>query len=154
VPEIVMETDATFLWKVMFNPPLKKGDRVRYTFKQTRPNNRPYTYEELLLRIEQKTYEYKEPICEACEWTILNPTLQLRHEFEFPENYEIDNCYPDVFISKAKLKAINEAKRIKEGNMFIAEKMFDKWVLTLNIIKPLQNHTYYTYYVPSPIQKK
>jgi len=147
-PIIVLNMDYKFFWKILFNPPLKKGEKVKYTFKETRPNYRPYTYEELMERIKKGTYEYKGPVCEACEWTITYPTYELQNEFGFPENYEIENYYPDVVMGAAKLKAENEIKRIKEGNMFTAEKMFDKWILKLTIPKPLQNHTYYTYYAP------
>ncbi len=147
-PVIVLNTDYKFFWKVLFSPPLKKGEKVKYAFKEVAPNYRPYTYDEMLERIKQGTYEYKEPICEACEWTVTYPTYELQSEFEFPENYEIQKYYPYVVIGAVKLKAENEIKRIQEGNMFTAEKMFDKWVLKLKVPKPLQDHTYYTYYVP------
>lgn len=147
-PIIILSTNYKFSWKILFNPPLKKGEKVKYAFKEVRPNHRPYTYEELVERINQGTYEYNEPICEACEWTITYPTYELQSEFEFPENYEIENYYSHVVIGGARLKAENEIRRIKEGNMFTAEKMFDKWILRLRVSKPLQDHTYYTYYAP------
>lgn len=147
-PSVVLNTDHKFFWKILFKPPLRKGAKVKYAFKEIRANHRPYTYEELLERIDQGTYEYEEPICEACEWSIIYPTYELQSEFLFPENYEIENCYPHVVMGEARLKAENEMKRIKDGNMFSAEKMFDKWMLTLRVPKPLQNHTYYTYYTP------
>ncbi len=147
-PDIVLNTDYRFFWKVLFSPPLKKGEKVKYAFKEVFPNYRPYTYEEALERIRQGTYEYKEPICEACEWTISYPTYELKSEFEFPENYEIGKYYPYVVCGAARLKAENEMRRIKEGNMFSAEKIFDKWVLKLEVPKPIQDHTYYTYYEP------
>jgi len=66
-----------------------------------------------------------------------------------PEGYEIRKYYPDVKIGEeARLKAENELKRIKGGNFFTAEKMFDKWTLSLNVPKPIQGHLYYTYYEP------
>jgi len=149
-PVIIQNTDYKFLWKVIFDPPLKKGERVKYAFKVIRPNYRPYTYEEMMERIKQGTYEYKEPICEACEWYISYPTSELLFDFEFPEGYEIRKCYPDVRIGEdVRLKAENEVKRIKEGNLFIAEKIFDKWTLSLKVPKPIQGHLYYTYYEPS-----
>ena len=148
----VMETTYRFFWKILFSPPLQKGERVRYAFKEVLPNYRPYTYEELIQRIEAGTYEYDEPKCEACEWTIAYPTYELRHEFEFPENYEIEKSFPNVVIGQAKVKAEAESRRMREGNMFLAEKMFDKWVLKLKVPKPLLNHTYYTYYVPARLQ--
>jgi hypothetical protein len=150
--ERVIDTTYKFFWKILFSPPLQKGERVRYAFKEVLPNYRPYTYEELIQRIEAGTYEYNEPKCEACEWTIAYPTYELRHEFEFPAKYEIEKSFPNVVIGQAKIKAEAEAKRIREGNMFLAEKMFDKWVLKLVIPKPLLNHTYYTYYVPARLQ--
>jgi hypothetical protein len=150
----VMETDHKFFWKILFSPPLKIGERVRYAYKEVLPNYRPYTYEELIKRIEAGTYEYVEPKCEGCEWTIVYPTYELRHEFELPENYEIEKYHSDVVIGPAKTKTEGEAKRISEGNMFVAERMFDKWVLKLTVSKPLLNHTYYTYYVPARVQEK
>jgi hypothetical protein len=149
VPVIIQNTDYKFLWKVIFDPPLKKGERVKYAFKVIRPNYRPYTYEEMMERIKQGTYEYKEPLCEACEWYISYPTTELLFDFEFPEGYEIRKYYPDVRIGEdVRLKAENEVKRIKEGNLFIAEKIFDKWTLSLKVPKPIQGHLYYTYYEP------
>jgi len=146
---IIQNTDYKFLWKVMFDPPLKKGERVKYAFKVIRPNHRPYTYEEMMERIKQGTYEYKEPICEACEWYISYPTTELFFDFEFPEGYEIKKFYPDVRIGTGlRHKAENEVKRIKEGNLFAAEKIFDKWTLSLKVPKPIQGHIYHTYYEP------
>ena len=148
-PVIIQNTDYKFLWKVIFDPPLKKGERIKYAFKVIRPNYRPYTYEEMMERIKQGTYEYKEPICEACEWYISYPTTELLFDFEFPEGYEIRKYYPDVRIGEdVRLKAENEVKRIKEGNLFTAEKIFDKWTLSLKVPKPIQGYLYYTYYEP------
>jgi len=147
-PVVIQDSDSKHLWKVTFSPPLKKGDKVKYAFKVIRPNIRPFTYEELMERISHGTYEYKEPICEACEWRIAYPTAEFLFEIEFPENYEISNYFVDVKIGEAGLKAENEARRIKEGNMFSAEKIIDKWSMSLKVPKPLQDHTYYIYYVP------
>ncbi len=146
---IIQNTDYKFLWEVKFDPPLKKGERVKYAFKRVRPNYRPYTYEEVLERIKQGTYEYKEPICEACEYYLSYPTAELFYDFDFPEGYEIKKYYPDVKMGEdVKLKAERELKRIKEGNFFTAEKIFDKWTLSLRVPRPLQGHVYYTYYEP------
>ncbi|NIM03293.1 hypothetical protein GTN66_03980, partial [bacterium] len=84
-PLIVQNTDYKFLWKVVFNPPLRKGEKVKYAFKVIRPNYRPFTYEETLERIRQGTYEYEEPICGACEWYISYPTAELIFDFDFLE---------------------------------------------------------------------
>ena len=149
---IIQNTDYKFLWKVMFDPPLKKGERVKYAFKVIRPNYRPYTFEEMMERIKQGTYEYKEPICEACEWYISYPTAELFFDFEFPEDYEIRKYYPDVKIGEdIRLKAEDEVKRTKDGNFFTAEKMFDKWILSLKVPKPIQGYLYYTYYEPQKL---
>lgn len=147
-PVVVINTTHKFFWKILFKPALRKGEKVKYAFKEVRPRYRPYSYEEALERIEQGTYEYEEPVCEACEWTITYPTYELQSAYEFPENYEIENCYPHVVMGEARLEAEDELRRIKDGNMFAAEKMFDKWILRLKVPKPIQNHTYYTYYTP------
>lgn len=147
-PDIVHSTDQKVLWKVVFEPPLRRGEKVKYAFKVVRPNYRPYTYEEALERIRQGTYEYKEPICGACEWHISYPTAELYFDSEFPEGYEIAKYYPDVRIGQARLKAENELKRIRQGNLFTAEKLFDKWILSLRVPKPIQGHSYYTFYEP------
>lgn len=147
-PEIIMETDQKFLWKVVFDPPLRRGEKVKYAFKVVRPNHRPYTYEETEERIRQGTYEYKEPICEACEWLVSYPAAELHFDSEFPEGYEITKFHPDVRIGESRLHADKEVKRIQEGNLFTAERLFDKWTLSLKVPKPLQGHTYYTYYEP------
>ncbi len=103
----------------------------------------------MLERIKQGTYEYKEPICEACEYYLSYPTAELFYDFDFPEGYEIKKYYPDVKMGEdVKLKAERELKRIKEGNFFTAEKIFDKWTLSLRVPRPLQGHVYYTYYEP------
>lgn len=147
-PVVVQDSDRKHLWKVTFDPPLKRGQKVKYAFKLVRPNTRPFTYEELMERIEQGTYEYKEPICEACEWSISYPTAEFVFDIEFPETYEIQKYYFDVRVGAAKLRAESEVKRIKEGDMFYAEKIIDKWAMGLRVPKPFQGHTYYVYYVP------
>jgi hypothetical protein len=147
----VRNTDAKALWKVVFTPPLKRGDRVKYAFKEVRANCRPYTYEELKTRLRNGTYEYEEPKCEGCEWTIVYPTYELRHEFELPESYELENSWPEVIIGEARVKSESEIARTKQGGLFTAEKLFDKWVLKLHVPKPLLNHTYYTFYVPTKV---
>jgi hypothetical protein len=146
--EVVLDTDDRGLWKVMFDPPLKRGEKVKYAFKVIRPNYRPWTYEEILERIEQGTYEYKEPVCEASEYFLSYPTAELIFDFVFPEGYDIKKCHPNVTIGEARIKAEAELNRIKEGNFFTAEKMYDKWKLSLKIPKPIQGHTYATYYEP------
>lgn len=148
---VVQDSDFKHLWKVTFSPPLKKGEKVKYAFKVVRPNTRPFTYEDLMEGIRLGTYEYKEPICEACEWNIAYPTAEFVFEIEFPENYEISNYYTDVRMGQADLRAENEVRRIKEGNMFSADKIIDKWSMKLNVPKPLQDHTYYIYYVPPKV---
>jgi hypothetical protein len=52
-PQMILNTDHKCLWKVRFDPPLKKGEKVKYAFKKTMRNNRPYTYEEALERIKR-----------------------------------------------------------------------------------------------------
>lgn len=99
-------------------------------------------------RISRGTYKYKEPVCEACEWNIAYPTTEFRFRIDFPERYDISNCHVDVKMGEAGLKAEHELRRIREGNMFIAEKIFDKWSLRLEIPGPLQDYTYYIFYVP------
>ena len=146
--QIIQEGDLKFLWQINFSPPLRKGQKVKYASKLVKANTRPATLEILMERIRQGTYEYKEPICEGCEWTIAYPTAEFQFELEFPENYEIFDYYADVRMGDADLKAPGEVKRIREGNMLLAEKLIDKWVLGLRIPKPLQDHTYYIYYTP------
>ena len=146
--KLLVNTSNIFSWQISFDPPLKKGDRVTYAYKKVVPLNNPYNYEELMQRIKAGTYKYQEPKCEACEWFVAYPTYELRHEFEFPENYEISGCNTDVLVGRERLKAVEEQNRIREEGMFSAEKIFDKWVLKLNVSKPLTNHVYYTYYVP------
>lgn len=37
-PLIVLNTDFKFFWKILFNPPLKRDEKVKYAFKKVRPN--------------------------------------------------------------------------------------------------------------------
>jgi hypothetical protein len=145
---VMQDSDSKHLWRVVFSPPLKKGDKAKYAFKIVSQNTRPFTFEELMERISHRTYEYTDPICEACEWSIAYPTAEFFWDIEFPEGYEIADYYVDVTMSDAELKAENEVRRIKEGKMFSAEKIIDKWSMSLRIPKPIQDHTYYVYYVP------
>ena len=147
--KVALDTDLRFFWKVAFSPPLRKGDRVKYTWKTKTPNYRPYDLAELHRRISEGTYEYEEPKCEACEWTITRPTYQLHHVFEFPEGYDIRDAHADVVAGTARLNAPKERQRIVDGGMFTAERVFDKWRLELLVSKPKMNHTYYTYYTPA-----
>jgi len=145
-PVIVLASDQKFLWRVIFTPPLKKGEKVKYAFKLVHQNVRPWTHDEAEDRVAAGTYEYKDPRCEACEWTISYPTAEFCFDIEFPEGYEIRDPWLDVRMGDAALPAHQEVQRLKEGNMFTAEKLIDKWSLSLRVPKPLQGHTYYIYY--------
>jgi hypothetical protein len=147
-PVIVEQSDRKFLWNVAFDPPLKKGQKVKYAFKIVLPNTRPFTLEEVNARMQSGTYDLKEPICKACDWSILYPTSEFCFDIEFPEGYEISKYYADVNLVVANLKAESELKRLREGSMFVAEKIIDKWMLSLKVPKPLQDHGYYIYYAP------
>lgn len=145
-PAVVQDSDQKYLWRLNFVPPLKKGEKVKYAFKLVRPNIRPWTHEEAQQRVTNRTYEYPDPRCEACEWTISYPTAEFCFDIEFPEGYEIRDPWLDVRMGEAGLPAEQELRRIGEGNMFTAEKIIDKWALSLRVPKPLQGHTYYLYY--------
>jgi hypothetical protein len=145
-PMVVQNTDLKYLWRLNFIPPLTKGDKVKYAFKVVHQNTRPYTHEEAMERVAKETYEYKDPRCEACEWKISYPTAEFFYEIDFPEGYEIIDPFIDVRMGTADLKADHEVQRIKDGQMFSAEKIIDRWTLSLRVPKPLQNHTYYMYY--------
>lgn len=141
-------TDSRFFFLVTFDPPLRAGDKVKYAYTETLPNARPYTFEELRRRIDGGTYKRTEAIVDAYAWNITYATYELRLHFEFPEGYEIENYHPEVSVGRAKEPALEELKRIKDGDMFVAEKVIDKWHLTLAVKKPLSDHAYYLYYAP------
>jgi hypothetical protein len=146
--EIQQSTESRFFFLVTFDPPLKAGERVKYAYTEVLPNSRPYSMEELQERIRSETYKRTEPVVDAYAWNITHATYELRLHFEFPEGYEIVSNYPDVRAGKARLPALDELQRIKDGEMFIAEKVIDKWQFTLTVKKPLSEHTYYIFYVP------
>jgi hypothetical protein len=145
-PFVLQDSDQKYLWRLNFHPPLAKGDKVKYAFKLQQQNIRPWTHEEAEVRVTRATYEYKDPRCEACEWTITYPTAEFCFDLEFPEGYEIRDPWLDVRMGEARLPAEHELTRLKEGNMFTAEKVIDKWSLSLRIPKPLQGHTYHIFY--------
>lgn len=143
---VMQDTDQKYLWRLNFIPPLKKGEKVKYAFKQVRQNIRPWTHSEALDRVAKGTYEYEDARCEACEWTIAYPTAEFSFDIEFPEGYDIRDPWVDVLMGEARLPSDAELRRIREGNMFNAERIIDRWSLSLRIPKPLQGHTYYIYY--------
>jgi hypothetical protein len=147
-PEVYRSTERKHIWRLNFTPPLKRGDKVRYAFKYIQQNTRPWTLVEVNQRIKQGTYELKTPICKACDWMINFPTVELRVDVEFPEGYEISDCEVDVKTGEINLSAEQEMRRIRDGAMFTAEKLIDKWSLSLLVPKPLQDHTYFIYYAP------
>lgn len=150
---VLQDSDQKHLWRINFFPPLSKGDKVKYAFKLVRQNIRPWTHEEAEARVKANTYEYQDTRCEACEWSIAYPTAEFCFEIEFPEDYEIRNPWIDVRMGPARLPSEQELKRLKEANMFTAEKIIDKWTLSLKVPKPLEGHTYYIYYF-APSEKK
>jgi hypothetical protein len=111
-------------------------------------NTQPWTYEEACNRIAKGTYKYREAICEASAWNIAYPTVRFSFKVDFPEGYNLEGFRVDVRVGEADLNAEREIRRIRDGNMFLAEKMFDKWSLSLDVPRPMQDHTYYIYYVP------
>lgn len=144
--QVIQDSDRKHLWKIVFDPPLTKGDRVRYAFKSVHRNTRPFTHAELMRRIQAHTYEYDEPKCEACEWCIAYPTAEFSFDIQFPEDYELAKQWCDVRQGEADIKAENELRRVTEAGMYTAEKIIDRWTLSLKVPKPLQDHTYYIYY--------
>ena len=148
-PVVVRSTESKHLWRINFSPPLKKGEKVRYAFKVVKQNPLPWTMDQIENRIQQGTYHYKQRHCGACEWTIAFPTINFLFEIEFPEGYEITDCDVDVKAGEAGLRADTEVRRIREGGMFTAEKIIDKWALALRVSKPVQDHEYIITYVPA-----
>jgi len=148
-PTVFRSTDRQHIWRINFSPALKRGDKVRYAFKYVQQNTRPWTLAELNQRIQQGTYEFKRPVCRARDWAINFPTVELTFDVDFPEGYEIHDCEVDVKTGEINLDAESEVRRIQTGAMLSAEKLIDKWSLSLKIPKPLQDHTYFIYYVPA-----
>ena len=145
---IRQNTDNRFFFLITFDPPLKAGEKVRYSYTEILSNSLPYTMEELRKRIDSGTYKRSEPIVDAYAWNITHATYELRLHFEFPDSYEIASPYPDVKMGRAKLPAPEEVNRINDGDAFRIEKVIDKWQFTLTVKKPLSDHTYYVFYVP------
>ena len=101
----------------------------------------------MLERIKQGTYEYKEPICEACEWYISYPTAELTFDFDFPEGYEIspiigvfifeDNSY-DSSLAIGVSSLFNITKRYAlEGEIGFSPSSFNYVYGNKNIKEPI-----------------
>ncbi len=143
---VLQDTDRRHVWAVLFDPPLKRGQRVRYGFRLISPNFRPFTFEELASRIERKTYTYPDPICNSLDWTVTHPTRDLLFEMEFPADYEITK--PRLRVTIGHVDNRDEVERIVSTGGLQVDKLFDAWSIKLRVPNPLYGHNYGIQYVP------
>lgn len=141
-------------WRAVFEPPLKKGDRVRFAYKIEYPNSLPYSWEDLQERIARRTFGSSVARVEASVWVIKYPTGELNIQVDFPEGYEL--TAPSFEVQSGWPWQLNaeETARLEQTKSFTAERIFDKWSLTLKVTRPLQDHSYGIYYKPPKADPK
>jgi hypothetical protein len=135
-------------WTAVFEPGLKKGDRIHFAYRIERSNPRPYTRGEMQRRIDNKTYGSSIPRVIASEWIPGYPTVELDMQVDFPAGYDLSDPSYDVRTSGTGLVNEQESKRLDQAKCFTAERIFDKWSLALKVGGPLQDYCYGLYFVP------
>jgi hypothetical protein len=149
----IQESDRKYVWAVIFDPPLKQQQRVRYGFRFTHRNDQPYTIEDVQKRIEAGTYPIAEKRCRALDWTINYPTRELSYELEFPQGYPLRDPRLDVRISnmghiQSDIQSDEERDRILAERTFVVERVFDTWRARVRIRNPMFAHNYSISYEP------
>jgi hypothetical protein len=143
---VIQDTQRRHVWAIKCERSLRRGERLRYGFRLVNANFRPFTYEEMQSRLDAGTYAYREPICNALDWTITHPTKELIYDIDFPPDYNVDNVHLRVTIGHAD--DADEVKRIKAEDGLRIEKLFDAWSVRLRVSNPLYGHNYGILYCP------
>jgi len=149
--DVIQDTKHRHVWAIKCDPALGRGQRLRYGFRLVGANYRPFTYEEMQLRLDAGTYAYQEPICSALDWTITHPTKELIYDIDFPADYEIDDVKLRAMIGHSNNP--DEVKRVRAEDGLKIEKLFDAWSVRLRVINPLYGHNYGVTYRPPGCRK-
>lgn len=123
-------------WRVVFDPPLESGDRIRYAFRYCAKGVRPLVLEEAEEAIRKGIYWSDTPIS-VVNWDFQWRVGELLCEVSFPPNYPIHDPEVRVEMSEAGFLALKEMERLKEMNAFQVEKFFDRQSLRLHVSKPI-----------------
>jgi hypothetical protein len=143
---VIQDTQRRHVWAIKCEPSLRRGHRLRYGFRLVGANFRPFTYEEMQSRLDAGTYAYREPICNALDWTITHPTKELIYDMDFPADYDIDDVQLRATIAHSNNP--DEVKRVRAEDGLKIEKLFDAWSVRLRVVNPLYGHNYGITYCP------
>lgn len=134
-------------WSMIFDPPLKIGQRLTYAFSYKAEHIRPYTLEEALQAIDRGEYWSDHPQC-AISWEIDAPTKELVCEVVFPPKYPIHEpgCVVEAVMSGTQISA--EMKRIEQAGGFKVEKHWFRYRLILTVADPIRGYRYLVSWTP------
>jgi hypothetical protein len=146
---IIQDTQRRHVWAIKCDPPLKRGQQLRYGFRLIGPNFRPYTMDEVRRRLDAGTYAFQEPICKALDWTITHPTKELIYDMDFPADYNVEDICLCVMIGHSINE--DEVRRVSSEHALTIEKLFDAWSIRLRLQNPLYGHNYGITYRPPEV---
>ncbi|MEA3282878.1 MAG: hypothetical protein U9Q68_10080 [Euryarchaeota archaeon] len=150
---IVRNDDDVFKWRIIFEPPLAKGETLTYYYKCISRNNQPYTLEEAKERMEATGFPFSEPTANI-DWSITYPTERLRIEVSFPEGYMIESPRFLVAIDRCGNVSEIEGRRLRENKSFEIRKVLDKTRLVLDVKRPLWGYKYWVLWTTPPPSRK
>jgi len=142
----IHKQQAQFLfYTIDFMPPLRKGQKARFRWKESHKNAHLMTREQILedlLECKFKKGDIKE---DSGNW-IFFPTNLFKKRVIFPENYEIKRSYFDVDIHR--IRHDGEYRRIEKNGFFTSKKENNRRILELNIEKPVTSALYLVVWEP------
>ena len=139
--------DDMFLWRIIFEPPLAKGETIRYWYKRVSKNNKPYTLEEAEERMKAPGFPFSEPVA-FTDWLIMYPTERLRTEVLFPEGYIVKSPRFTVTIGRSGNVSHQEIQRLARDKSFEVRKIGDRIRLILDVQRPLWGYKYWIMWTP------
>lgn len=139
--------DDQFLWKIIFDPPLAEGERVKYYYKCVGRNSKPYTLEEAEKRVSTSGFPFSEPVAFS-DWFIMYPTERLRLEVSFPDGYIVKSPRIRVDIGSSGNVSKTEMQRLQENKCFEVKRLMDRIRLILDVPKPYWGYKYWILWTP------
>jgi len=137
--EIFTSPNISF-WRFRFNPPLRKGNKVKYWYVDRTPSNSfAMNFEEMIKR--DLTYEYY-------SITITYPTEHMIFKISFPKKFDLVNPFYDVWLGKGRVIHIKEYSRIGIEDLFSNTIEKEHNVISLKINNPIHGLVYVLKWIP------
>lgn len=143
--EILEETHSKKRWKWVFDPPLRKGERLSLSYQVSLSGHRTMSTDDLL---QVAKHRNKLDIVMARVWRNISvPTHKFSYKYTFPVGYDISHAQP--LVQRDEKLVRREELRLNSERLFKQYKDSDgRWLLNLNINSPIIYYSYGFAWIP------